>query len=208
MKGTLFVIAAPSGAGKTSLVKALVEATDNIAVSVSHTTRAQRPGEVDGVNYHFIDRDGFGQLIAQGDFLEQAEVFGNLYGTSKRWVEDTLRHGRDVILEIDWQGAQQVRRLIPDAVGIFILPPSRETLRERLVGRSTDATEVIERRLAQAAEDMAHFAEFDYVIINDVFSRALDDLRAVVLARRAQVNRLGGATATLIERLLGNGRLG
>ncbi|MFP5382804.1 MAG: guanylate kinase [Gammaproteobacteria bacterium] len=208
MKGTLFVIAAPSGAGKTSLVKALVEATENIAVSVSHTTRAQRPGEVDGVNYHFIDRDGFGQLIAQGDFLEQAEVFGNLYGTSKRWVEDTLRHGRDVILEIDWQGAQQVRRLIPDAVGIFILPPSRETLRERLVGRSTDAAEVIERRLAQAAEDMAHFAEFDYVIINDVFNRALDDLKAVVLARRAQVNRLGGAKATLIERLLGNGRLG
>lgn len=208
MKGTLFVIAAPSGAGKTSLVKALVEATENIAVSVSHTTRAQRPGEVDGVNYHFIDRDGFGQLIAQGDFLEQAEVFGNLYGTSKRWVEDTLRHGRDVILEIDWQGAQQVRRLIPDAVGIFILPPSRETLRERLVGRSTDAAEVIERRLAQAAEDMAHFAEFDYVIINDVFNRALDDLKAVVLARRAQVNRLGGAKTTLIERLLGNGRLG
>lgn len=208
MKGTLFVIAAPSGAGKTSLVKALVEATDNIAVSVSHTTRAQRPGEVDGVNYHFIDRAQFEQLIAQGDFLEQAEVFGNLYGTSKRWVEDTLRQGRDVILEIDWQGAQQIRRLVPDAVGIFILPPSREALRERLVGRSTDATEVIERRLAQAAGDMAHFAEFDYVIINDVFGRALDDLHAVVLARRAQVNRLGNTTATLIERLLGGGRLG
>lgn len=208
MKGTLFVIAAPSGAGKTSLVKALVESTDHIGVSVSHTTRPQRPGETDGVNYHFIDRDTFGQLVLQGDFLEHAEVFGNLYGTSRRWVGETLANGRDVILEIDWQGAQQIRRLMPESVGIFILPPTRQALRERLVGRSTDNADVVEQRLAQAAGDMTHFAEFDYVIINDDFRRALDELRAVVLATRARVNRLGGERLALIERLLAGGPLG
>ncbi len=202
MKGSLFVISAPSGAGKTSLVKALVGSVDNIGVSVSHTTRAQRPGEVDGVNYHFTDRDTFQAMIGRGEFLEQAEVFGNLYGTSKTWVEQTLQGGQDVILEIDWQGAQQVRRLLPEAVGVFILPPSREVLRERLTGRGTDAAEVIERRLAQAAEDMSHFAEFDYVIINDLFDRALADLAAVVRAQRSRVNRLGDEQLTLIERLL------
>ena len=202
MKGSLFVISAPSGAGKTSLVKALIGAVDNIGVSVSHTTRPQRPGEVHGVNYHFTPREEFQAMIGRGDFLEQAEVFGNLYGTSKTWVEQTLRDGRDVILEIDWQGAQQIRRLVPDAVGVFILPPSREVLRERLTGRGTDAAEVIERRLAQAAEDMSHFAEFDYVIVNDLFDRALADLVAVVRAQRSRVNRLGGEKLTLIERLL------
>ncbi len=171
MKGSLFVVSAPSGAGKTSLVQALIGSIDNIGVSVSHTTRAQRPGEQHGVNYHFTTRESFGQMIERGDFLEQAEVFGNLYGTSKVWVENTLQAGRDVILEIDWQGAQQVRRLMPDSVGIFILPPSRQALRERLVGRSTDAAEIIERRLAQATEDMSHFVEFDYVIINAVFDQ-------------------------------------
>lgn len=204
MKGSLFVISAPSGAGKTSLVQALVGNVDNVGVSVSHTTRRQRPGEVHGVNYHFTDRDAFEQMIERGDFLEQAEVFGNLYGTSKTWVEETLQAGRDVILEIDWQGAQQVRRLMPDSVGVFILPPSREVLRDRLVGRSTDAAEVIERRLAQAAEDMSHFAEFDYVIINDRFERAHADLAAVVVAQRSRVNRLAGEKLGLIERLLGN----
>lgn len=202
MKGSLFVISAPSGAGKTSLVKALVGNVDSIGVSVSHTTRAQRPGEVDGVNYHFTDRDTFQAMIGRGEFLEQAEVFGNLYGTSKTWVEQTLHGGQDVILEIDWQGAQQVRRLLPEAVGVFILPPSREVLRERLTGRGTDAAEVIERRLAQAAEDMSHFAEFDYVIINDLFDRALAELSAVVRAQRTRVNRLGDAQLSLIERLL------
>ena len=205
MKGSLFVISAPSGAGKTSLVRALVGAVDQIGVSVSHTTRPQRPGEVHGVNYHFTARDHFQQMIEKGDFLEQAEVFGNLYGTSRGWVEQELAGGRDVILEIDWQGAQQVRRLVPDAVGVFILPPSREALRERLVGRSTDAADVIERRLAQAAEDMSHFAEFDYVIINDLFDRALADLAAVVRAHRSRVNRLAGERLGLIERLLGGG---
>ena len=208
MKGSLFVISAPSGAGKTSLVKALVESVEGIGVSVSHTTRPARPGEVEGVNYHFVDRPAFEQLIGQGDFLEQAEVFGNLYGTSKGWVQDRLKAGQDVILEIDWQGAQQVRRLLPDAVGVFILPPSREVLAQRLAGRGTDSPEVIARRLAQAAEDMSHFAEFDYVIINDDFARALADLKAVVLAQRARVGRLGAGQLSLIERLLAGGAVG
>ncbi|MFZ5699015.1 MAG: guanylate kinase [Pseudomonadota bacterium] len=202
MKGSLFVVSAPSGAGKTSLVQALIGSIDNIGVSVSHTTRAQRPGEQHGVNYHFTTREAFGLMIEHGDFLEQAEVFGNLYGTSKVWVENTLQAGRDVILEIDWQGARQVRRLMPDSVGIFILPPSRQALRERLVGRSTDAADVIERRLAQATEDMSHFVEFDYVIINAVFDQALAEIQAVVRAQRSRVSRLAGAKLSLIERLL------
>lgn len=203
MQGSLFVISAPSGAGKTSLVKALVERIDHIGVSVSHTTRAQRPGEVDGVNYHFVDRDTFGRMTAQGDFLEQAEVFGNLYGTSQRWVTGTLASGRDVILEIDWQGAAQVRRLLPGTVGVFILPPSREVLRSRLTGRGTDSAEVIERRLAQAAEDMSHYGEFDHVIVNDDFGKALDELAAVVVAQRSRSNRLGEPTLALLRDLLG-----
>lgn len=202
MKGSLFVVSAPSGAGKTSLLKALIGAVDNIGVSISHTTRPMRPGEIDGVNYHFTDRDHFQRMVEHGDFLEQAEVFGNLYGTSGSWVESTLRAGRDVILEIDWQGAQQVRRLMPDAVGIFILPPSRQVLRERLVNRGTDSPAVIERRLAAAVEDMAHFAEFDYVIINDLFARAQVELQAIVLARRARVDRLAGARLRQVEQLL------
>lgn len=202
MKGSLFIVAAPSGAGKTSLVKALLENTDNISVSVSHTTRQQRPGETDGVNYHFVDRATFLDMVNRGDFFEHAEVFGNLYGTSQRWVNETLATGRDVILEIDWQGAQQIRRLQPDAIGIFILPPSREVLRERLIGRSTDSAEVIGRRLASAHDDMTHFSEFDYVIVNDAFERALADLKAVVLAQRARSSRLNDRTLTLIERLM------
>ncbi|MFP5441865.1 MAG: guanylate kinase [Gammaproteobacteria bacterium] len=204
MKGSLFIISAPSGAGKTSLVKALVESTPDIGVSVSHTTRAQRPGETDGVNYHFTTREKFLALAGHGDFLEHAEVFGNLYGTSSAWVNGELAQGRDVILEIDWQGAQQIRRLMPDAVGIFILPPSREVLRQRLVGRGTDSAEVVERRLASADEDMSHFSEFDHVIINDDFQLALAELRAVVLARRTLVSRLEGARAAQISRILGS----
>lgn len=202
MKGSLFVIAAPSGAGKTSLVRALLGRLDRIGVSISHTTRPQRPGETDGVNYFFTDRAHFQALINAGEFLEQAEVFGNLYGTSKTWVEQTLASGRDVILEIDWQGAEQIRRLLPETIGIFILPPSLPVLRERLVGRSTDAPEVIERRLAQAATDMTHYVEFDYVVINDDFERALAELLAVVSAQRSRVDRLGGERLAVIERLL------
>lgn len=203
MKGSLFVIAAPSGAGKTSLVKALLDRLDNIGVSVSHTTRAQRPGEVDGVNYFFTDRARFQALVEAGEFLEQAEVFGNLYGTSRSWVANALQQGRDVILEIDWQGAQQVRRLMPDAIGIFILPPSLPTLRERLVGRSTDAPDVIARRLAQATEDMSHYIEFDYVVINDDFETALAQLMSVIKAQRSRVDRLGDGQLQVIQQLLG-----
>jgi guanylate kinase len=202
VKGSLFVIAAPSGAGKTSLVKALLARMDNIGVSVSHTTRPQRPGEVDGVNYNFVDREQFQALIGQAAFLEYAEVFGNLYGTSQRWVEDTLAGGRDVILEIDWQGAQQVRRLLPQAVGIFILPPTQAVLRLRLISRSTDASDVIERRLAQAQDDMSHYIEFDYLVINDDFSLAVDELVAIVQAQRSRVDRLGGKRLAQIEALL------
>lgn len=202
MKGSLFVISAPSGAGKTSLVKALLADTANIGVSVSHTTRPQRPGEVHGVNYFFTRREEFTELAARGEFLEQAEVFGNLYGTSHSWVNATLAGGKDVILEIDWQGAQQIRRLLPDTLGIFILPPSAAVLHQRLTGRGTDAPEVVSKRLAQAAEDMSHYVEFDYVIINDDFNQALAELKAVVLAQRSRVDRLGGARLALVQGLL------
>ncbi len=183
-KGTLYIIAAPSGAGKTSLVAALVESTSHICVSVSHTTRAMRPGEVDGVNYHFTSVDEFKAMIDQNAFLEHAEVFGNFYGTSQVWVEEQLNQGKDVILEIDWQGAQQVRRLMPDAVSLFIIPPSKQALHERLVGRKTDDDSVIEKRMNLAVNEMSHYGEFDYLIINDQFDDALFDLKAIVRAQR------------------------
>ncbi len=183
-KGTLYIIAAPSGAGKTSLVAALVESTSHICVSVSHTTRAMRPGEVDGVNYHFTSVDEFKAMIGQNAFLEHAEVFGNYYGTSQAWVEEQLNQGKDVILEIDWQGAQQVRRLMRDAVSLFIIPPSKQALHERLVGRKTDDASVIEKRMNLAVNEMSHYGEFDYLIINDQFDDALFDLKAIVRAQR------------------------
>ena len=183
-QGTLYIISAPSGAGKTSLVAAMLQRDPRLCVSVSHTTRARRHGEVDGVNYHFVDRSKFEAMIAEGDFLEYADVFGNYYGTSQQWVRDTLAAGRDVILEIDWQGAEQVRRLMPDAVSIFIVPPSPEVLRQRLTGRNSDAAEVIERRLQEAAHECSHAIEFDYLVVNDAFEVALDDLLAIVRAQR------------------------
>ncbi|OQX33978.1 MAG: guanylate kinase [Oceanospirillales bacterium LUC14_002_19_P2] len=183
-KGTLYIIAAPSGAGKTSLVAALVESTSHICVSVSHTTRAMRPGEVDGGNYHFTSVDEFKAMIEQNAFLEHAEVFGNYYGSSQAWVEEQLNQGKDVILEIDWQGAQQVRRLMPDAVSLFIIPPSKQALHERLVGRKTDDASVIEKRMNLAVNEMSHYGEFDYLIINDQFDDALFDLKAIVRAQR------------------------
>ncbi len=179
-RGTLYTVSAPSGAGKTSLVKALMESTEAICVSVSHTTRPIRPGEVDGVNYHFVDKITFTDMLSRNAFLEHAEVFGNYYGTSGQWVEETLLKGQDVILEIDWQGAEQVRKQFPSAVGIFILPPSIDTLAHRLAYRGQDSMEVITRRLAAAREEISHVAEFDYVIINDNFQTALEDLRAVI----------------------------
>lgn len=188
-QGTLFVVSAPSGAGKTSLVAALLERDPLLSVSVSHTTRPQREGEQNGVDYHFVAVEQFQQMIDEAVFLEYAEVFGNYYGTSQQWVRQTLREGRDVILEIDWQGAAQIRRLMPECVGIFVLPPSRSVLRERLVGRGKDAADVIERRLAKAAEECSHAQEFDYIVVNDDFDIALIDLQSIVRSQRLQVGR-------------------
>ncbi|OCX92211.1 guanylate kinase [Stutzerimonas kunmingensis] len=177
--GTLYIVSAPSGAGKTSLVKALVDAQPQVRVSVSHTTRAMRPGEVDGVNYHFVSREDFLARLERNEFLEHAEVFGNLYGTSQRWLEDTLAEGFDLILEIDWQGAQQVRRLMPQAKSIFILPPTQEALRQRLNNRGQDSDEIIDKRMREAVSEMSHYVEYDYLVINDDFAHALIDLQSI-----------------------------
>lgn len=200
--GTLYIVSAPSGAGKTSLVKALLDAQPQVRVSVSHTTRAMRPGEVDGVNYHFVSRETFLERLQDNEFLEHAEVFGNLYGTSQRWVEKTLADGYDLILEIDWQGAQQVRRLMPQARSIFILPPSREALRQRLTHRGQDSAEVIDARMREAVSEMTHYVEYDYLIINDDFAHALTDLQSIFRANRllqtAQQERFGPLLAQLL----------
>ena len=203
--GTLFIVSAPSGAGKTSLVAALVESIKGLRISVSHTTRPRRPGEVDGVNYHFTDRERFMEMVGNGGFLEYAEVFGNLYGTSHEWVRETLHGGEDVVLEIDWQGAQQVRRLIPDAASVFILPPSLEILAQRLRNRGSDDDHVIEHRLSGAREEMAHYPEFDFLIINDDFQRALADLKAVVYAQRLAQQRQQKRLEPVLEALLSPG---
>jgi len=200
--GTLFVISAPSGAGKTSLVEALLERTEHIGVSVSHTTRPARPGEEDGVNYNFVSADQFQAMVNGGDFLEYAEVFGNAYGTSQRWVERQLQAGEDVILEIDWQGAQQVRRLMPGVVSIFILPPSLEALRGRLEGRGKDSADVIAGRLAEAQTDMSHYPEYDYLVVNDQFDQALIALQAIVVSQRNRLERQVVRHDQLLQNLL------
>ena len=182
--GTLYIVSVPSGAGKTSLVKALVDAQPQVRVSVSHTTRAMRPGEVDGVNYHFVSREDFLARLERNEFLEHAEVFGNLYGTSQRWLEDTLAEGFDLILEIDWQGAQQVRRLMPQAKSIFILPPTQEALRQRLNNRGQDSDEIIDKRMREAVSEMSHYVEYDYLVINDDFAHALIDLQSIFRANQ------------------------
>lgn len=205
MSGTLFIIAAASGTGKTSLVKALVADADRLGVSVSHTTRPARPGEVDGVNYHFTTREQFLAEVAAGQFLEHAEVFGNLYGTSRTWVEQQLASDHDVILEIDWQGAQIVRKLMPQALSIFILPPSLKALAERLNGRGTDSNEVIAHRLSEAIADITHYSEFDYLVINDDFATAHADLQAIVRAARQSHRAQAARQAELIKRLLTGG---
>lgn len=186
--GQLFIISAPSGAGKSSLVKALLERDDAIRLSISHTTRAPRPGELDGVHYHFIDVATFQDKLGRGEFLESAEVYGNYYGTSQSWIEAQMAAGRDILLEIDWQGAAQVRRLMPATITVFILPPSLDELRRRLHARGTDSEETIARRLALAREDMSHAVEFDYVVINDDFQHAVDDLLAIARARRLTID--------------------
>ncbi len=183
-KGNIYVVTAPSGAGKTSLVRALLDVDGQVRLSISYTTRAPRPGEVDGKDYHFIGETAFLAMLERGDFLESAEVYGNRYGTSQPWIEGVVDSGADILLEIDWQGAAQVRRIFPEAIGIFILPPSLEALTERLKGRGTDAAEVVARRLAAAREDIGHVEEFDYVIINDDFNTALQELLAVIRAQR------------------------
>jgi guanylate kinase len=201
-RGILYTVSAPSGAGKTSLVNSLVESTPHLRVSISHTTRKIRPGETDGVNYHFVSREQFDAMLQKDAFLEHADVFGNLYGTSKEWVEGALASGEDVILEIDWQGAQQVRRLMPETVSIFILPPSRETLRGRLTGRGQDDPAVIEKRLAEARKEMSHYPECQYLVINDKFEEALADLKAVVRAERVRLNRQEQRQRRLLQELL------
>ena len=183
-QGTLFIVSAPSGAGKTSLVRELIESLDGIQVSVSHTTRAKREGEVDGVNYHFTNVSEFEAMIARGEFFEYANVFDNYYGTSRKAVEVLLAAGQDVILEIDWQGAQQVREQMPDAVSIFILPPSREELERRLASRGTDEHAVIARRMRDAISEMSHYHEYDYLVVNDDFTTALQELQSLVISRR------------------------
>lgn len=200
--GTLFTVSAPSGAGKTSLVKALVEVEPTLQVSVSHTTRSMRPGEQDGVNYHFCTHGTFESMLKHSEFLEHAEVFGNLYGTSQCFVQETLATDRDVILEIDWQGARQIQRLLPDTCAVFILPPSETALRQRLTGRGQDDSETIERRMSAAADEMSHYIEADYLIINDVFETALEQLRAVVQVQRLKTERQSHRLGTELEALL------
>jgi guanylate kinase len=201
-RGRLFVIAAPSGAGKTSLVQALLDSDPTLRLSVSHTTRKLRETEREGREYHFVSVADFERLRAAGEFLEHAQVFGNLYGTSRAYVERQLADGHDVVLEIDWQGAQQVRRALPRCVSVFILPPSRAALRERLARRATDTPEVIARRLAEAAGDMSHYLEFDYVVVNDDFARAVADLRRILAGRAAGLRSDRPQLAPLLKDLL------
>jgi len=201
-KGTLYTVSAPSGAGKTSLVNALLERCEGLQVSVSHTTRPIRPGETDGVNYHFVSETEFTAMLEQAAFLEHAQVFGNFYGTSQHWVEAQLAAGSDVILEIDWQGAAQVKHLLPETRSIFILPPSRETLEQRLTSRGQDERAIIESRMAEAVKEMSHYIESDFLVINQEFEAALADLIAIVTSQRLQTSRQATRLESLLENLL------
>ena len=201
-QGTLYIVSAPSGAGKTSLLKALLENAQGIGLSISHTTRAKRPGEQDGVHYHYVDEATFVQMVADGSFLEHAKVFDNYYGTSQAAVLAQLASGQDVILEIDWQGAQQVRKHFPQAVGIFILPPSKAALRERLTDRGQDDTTIIDRRMRDAEAEMSHYHEFDYVVVNDDFEGALGELQAIITSQRLSIAKQQVLLRDLIQSLL------
>jgi len=201
MLGNLFIISAPSGAGKTSLIKAVLADDPNLKLSISHTTRKPRPGEENGVHYHFVDEPTFLLMLGEAEFLESAHVHGARYGTSQCAVDAPLKAGYDVILEIDWQGAQQVRRLYPDATSIFVLPPSIETLEQRLNSRGQDSQETISRRVAAAREEMSHVGEFDYVTINHYFDEALQDIRAVIRSRRLLAVKQLQRFAVLVETL-------
>jgi len=200
--GQLYIVSAPSGAGKTSLVNRLIQELDSVHVAVSHTTRPKRPGETDGESYHFVSRDEFQEIVDSGGFLEFAEVFSNLYGTSKAAVDEIVTTGTDVILEIDWQGAQQVRKLRADALSIFIAPPSLQALSERLSKRGQDSDEVIKGRLQEAVRDIAHHDEFDYLVFNDEFEKALADLIAVVTSQRLRIARQKVSQASRLAELL------
>lgn len=208
--GNLFILSAPSGAGKSSLITALLEKHRSIdahnnamQVSVSHTTRAPRPGEVDGEHYHFVDRTEFESLIKQGAFFEHAEVFGNYYGTSKIVIEQTLQQGIDVFLDIDWQGARQVKAQIPDTATIFVAPPSKEELKRRLTERGQDSIEVIEQRMTKAVLEISHYHEFDFIVVNDNFTAALSELDAIVITRRLRKEKQIMHHQQLFENLLG-----
>ena len=199
-QGLLFVVAAPSGAGKTSLVKALLENDAAIRLSVSYTTRSPRPGEVNGRDYHFVSIETFREMAGRGEFLESAEVYGNYYGTSQAWIAGEIAAGHDILLEIDWQGAAQVKKCFPEAATLFILPPSIDALRERLSGRGQDSQAVIEKRMAAARDDISHATEFEYIIVNDDFDQALLDFMAVVRASRLVALRQVRRLASLFER--------
>jgi len=201
MNGVLFIISSPSGGGKTSLVKALLESEPEVRLSVSHTTRPARPGESDGRDYYFVGLPEFERMLEAGEFLESAAIYGNRYGTSQKWIERERAGGRDVLLEIDWQGAQQVRRLMRQVVSIFILPPSLEVLESRLKGRAQDSAEVVARRLAAAREEIGHVTEYDYVIINDDFNRAALDLRCIIRAERLKLPRQLDRHSSVINRM-------
>jgi guanylate kinase len=199
-KGKLFIFSAASGTGKTSLAKALVESTPDVAFSVSHTTRAPRPGEQHGVHYYYVTREEFNRMVANGEFVEHATVFGNSYGTSKQAIADQIQSGRSVILDIDWQGARAIKKWRPEAVSIFILPPSRAALRERLTNRKQDSQEVIDRRMREAVAEMSHYSEFDLLVVNDDFTAALEDLKAIL---RGQPDRVRPVTIDMAALLAG-----
>ncbi len=204
--GSLFIITAASGTGKTSLVKQLIATTNDLAVSVSHATREPRPGEINGQHYHFVSRHVFGEMIKNGEFLEHAEVFDNFYGTSEKSVDYMLANGLDVILEIDWQGALQVQKIRPDAVMIFILPPDRQSLRQRLSNRGQDSQAVIEKRLAGSVREMSQYVNFDYIVINDNFDVALAELKAIIIAHRLTLAKQQERHQARIKQLLSDDR--
>ena len=204
VQGTLYIISAPSGAGKSSLIQALLKTQPlyDTQVSISHTTRSERPGEKHGEHYFFVSKDEFIEMIEKDDFLEHAEVFGNYYGTSRVTIEQVLASGVDVFLDIDWQGAQQIRTKMPQARSIFVLPPSKDELDRRLRGRGQDSEEVIAKRMAQAVAEMTHFAEYDYLIVNDDFDLALSDLKTIIRAERLRLSRQKLRHDGLITKLL------